>query len=392
MKTFFKSLSIIIILALIFPINTAYAKGKTINANATSVSFKTKDGGDFITGISSAEIKFKLDASSTNVMVSVVNATDNVVYKKTIKKIKKNVIQKIVWNGKKSNGTYAAQGSYKIKIKAGNTITNTSTYLMVYAKNDFAGGTGSKSNPYLVENAEQFSSIEKHNNKYFKQTQDIDFGYNSTDAMFTQDVPFNGQYDGNNKVLSNYISSNALFLYVGSQGLLNNIVVKNGCVNSRSKEGGDGLSLLVYVNYGTLSNSVVDGTVNGNDNCALLVTDNYGSISNCQSNGAVSSNHIAAGLVTCNKDTGKIIDSKSSAHVITTSSWEDACSGGLVGINEGVIISCEASGTLEATCTGWAGDPFVSGVACTNNGIIQNSFYTGTTICNLTSGGSGTIQ
>ncbi len=138
----------------------------------------------------------------------------------------------------------------------------------VVAKNaPFAGGSGTKSDPFLVSTAEQFSNIKSVINPntvgtyttahpyvgYFRQTQDIDFNYTSSPigvlegtAYLLTDYVFHGVYDGGkhttgttpfedksaeNYKLSNYKdvvnAQSAPFPHIGYGGVVMNVDVEN---------------------------------------------------------------------------------------------------------------------------------------------------------------------
>ena len=66
--------------------------------------------------------------------------------------------------------------------------------------NDFAGGSGTKSDPYLIENFEQFMAINsEHRGEAFKLLDDIRF----PETAVTEIIVFSGEFDGNNKKLIN---------------------------------------------------------------------------------------------------------------------------------------------------------------------------------------------
>jgi len=70
------------------------------------------------------------------------------------------------------------------------------------AANTFAGGSGSKSNPYLVSNPRQFDNLRGSSDKCFAQTRDIDFDHSLDTSGIGETggwVPieeFSGSYDG----------------------------------------------------------------------------------------------------------------------------------------------------------------------------------------------------
>ena len=114
----------------------------------------------------------------------------------------------------------------------------------------FAGGSGTKEDPYLIETAEQLNAIRKDSAKYFKLIKDIDlsgwgnwiplggtpaYGGNGDDvnntAQFDADS-FRGQLDGNGHVISGmtikineekpYMQEKSNALYFGLMGYMSN--------------------------------------------------------------------------------------------------------------------------------------------------------------------------
>lgn len=78
-------------------------------------------------------------------------------------------------------------------------------YIQCYANstnNLYDGGNGTKENPYLISNSEQFKNIQYNLNAYYKLTQDIDFTYDTTNSngVFYNDglgwIPIEGRFEG----------------------------------------------------------------------------------------------------------------------------------------------------------------------------------------------------
>lgn len=157
---------------------------------------------------------------------------------------------------------------------------------------------------------------------------------------------FNGVFAGNGHEIANAKitakgSDYGFFRYIGESGEVKNLNVSGDIKPSGSQENIGGL---VGVNYGTVTNCSFEGTVNG-----------------INSVGAV------AGI---NKSTGKIVASTSDATVLATND-----TGGIVGINEGLITGClnrSSINTEELEPTLDLGGVDLSSLNLTQNVINRN--------------------
>ena len=185
------------------------------------------------------------------------------------------------------------------------------------ATTDFAGGDGSKNNPYLIATAEQLAGIKKFlgmNGKgYFRLIKDIDLSgrlwdSSSSDGYFVVHLNF----DGNGKTICGMTTKNGagLFDYAIEKGnVIENLTMKD---------------------------------FHGSTSCAV-VPSNYGTIKNCK---------IQCDTVSTSVFRGEDVILENRA-------------GGIVGTNEGVIENCEVD--VIVFCD------FPSGaVADYNAGIIRN--------------------
>ena len=364
---------------------------KDRNVAATS-TFKVYGGGYFLKGVSSAQATFKLKSYNANkVTVYIKNSTGTTVYTKKYTNLVKNKNYSFIWNGKKSNGSYAPADSYRVVIKIGSK-NSYSPYLAFKTTNDFSGGNGSKAKPFLVTTTTQFKKIIKYPYAYFKQTKDLDFDYTAVSGLFTTDKPFNGVYDGGNKTISNITAKDALFTVLGKSGTIKNLKLKNCSVLGTNKT-----SVFVKTNYGKITNCNINGaiaaTTDKHTYIGLMVYENYGTITNCVTSGQVSSNEIdyghayAGGMVAFNQSEGKILSSVSNvnvtAHSNSDSNYYD-CAGGIAAENSGLINDCEATGTINARTTG--------GITAINKGQIISSYYTGSSTVNIAGENSGIIS
>ena len=217
-------------------------------------------------------------------------------------------------------------------------------------------GTGTESNPFLIENLGNLLWVALSPDqwdKFYLQTTDIDasetseWWYNGNGwlPIGTQDIPFTGYYDGNNYVITNLVINRPTNQYQGFFGWNNGTIVNLGLVNADITDHGSRAGILAGIN-------------------------NLGNIDNCYSTGSIKTNSAdgrIGGLVGWNNS--EISNSWSSADVNSLGSLN----GGLVGSNNGgTVINCYATGNVT-------GSTHVGGLAggVQNSAIIENSFATG---------------
>jgi len=242
----------------------------------------------------------------------------------------------------------------------------------------FAGGKGTKSDPYLIKTAEQLQAMnqytgEAHKNRYFKLSQNIDVGgYSSGKGWIPIGIysAFYGTLDGNGKVVENLIfnrpTDNAAGLFAATSGA----TIKNLRVQIPSTKhliGGMAVGGVVgrATNNTTLSNcSVSGGTVQANDS-------------------SLSSTPTAGGLVGLMEGSGSITNCSVSSKVISYASRgpeglsKIAYSGGLAGMllaQDGniTVTGCYSAFGIYSSCAagglvGYAGE----------NVLIQKSYASG---------------
>lgn len=120
-KSFLKVLALMMALALFvaaLPMGIAEAAASK-DARATSITFKTTTGGDFVAGANKMKITFKLSAASKNVKLSIVDSSEKAVYTKTYKTCKKGKAYTLSWNGKNKKSKYVGEDYYSVVITAG---------------------------------------------------------------------------------------------------------------------------------------------------------------------------------------------------------------------------------------------------------------------------------
>lgn len=219
----------------------------------------------------------------------------------------------------------------------------------------FAGGKGTKSDPYRIANKKQFEAFCKSVNdgshygyygKYIKLTKDIDL--NNTDwtpignmnDMKTHYTMFLGNFDGNNHTISNVKFTSAkddigAGLFGINCGTIQNLKVINANITSTGKNSMAIGGIVGYNMGGTLTNLTLFGnsSVTGNNCVGGIVGGSTGNITNATASSVtvtvIGNNDFSKGLVQC----------------------DIAECGGLIvgGGFGGNIQNCTANGAIKAT-------------------------------------------
>lgn len=206
---------------------------------------------------------------------------------------------------------------YLKKNKPVATKNNSSKYWKDYAATSYAGGSGTKSNPYLISNAAQLAKFAKDyqfgggTGKYFKLTADIDLAGKEwypvgagVNLDITEDSQvdkkryrFYGRFDGAGYTISNMtINSKGDYLGFishGAGGYVKNLNFKNASVNGN---GSLGIVVGRMEMKFNIANCNVDGVVSGSSNYVA------GVVGYCDSNKCVVSNVHCTALVKTEND------------------------------------------------------------------------------------------
>lgn len=291
-----------------------------------------------------------------------------------------------------------------------------------YAAAAFAGGSGTKADPYQIATAEQLALLaadvnsgaggKTHTKEYFKLMDNIDLsahvwtpiGYESWSSGGGSAQSFQGYFDGNGKKITGlYVDeregdgkyknrSAGLFGVIAAIGseepIVQNLTVENGTVfaGDGNATSGDsyGAGLLIGrinpmhgTDYSVIKNCTVSGTVSSTKNAAGLVGDsNYIHFENCTADVKVNGYSTAGGFVG-NTFMSEFTDCIAKGNV-TSEGW---CTGGFAGIlfYETTVKHCAAFGNVEA------GDWRIGGFAgfAQTNVTIANSIATGDVKSNL---------
>lgn len=178
-----------------------------------------------------------------------------------------------------------------------------------FAAADFAGGSGTKADPYQIATAEQLAKLaaevnsgvpgQTHSGEYFKLTAPIDLsgkrwvpiGYGNASAK-----SFSGYFDGNNQVITGlYVDERGNNVCAGLFGVVvavsDETVLKNFCIENAT----------IYAGYGTDASASPDiygaGVLVGELTTMGGSSATFIGVENCQGTGQVDSKMYAGGLI-----------------------------------------------------------------------------------------------
>ena len=237
------------------------------------------------------------------------------------------------------------------------------------AADNFAGGTGTKDDPYQIATAEQLAKLaeevnsgipgQTHSGEYFKLTAPIDLsgkrwvpiGYGNLSSK-----SFSGYFDGNNQVITGlYVDERGKNVCAGLFGVVvaisDETVLKNFCIKNAAIYAGDSTDSNASANPNIYGAGVLAGslTTMGGSSATFI------GVENCQGTGQVDSRMYAGGLI---GDASRAHVSDCSADVTVTGM---CVSGGFIGnAFLGSYKNCTAKGSVSG---GWATGGFAGSVS-----------------------------
>lgn len=250
-------------------------------------------------------------------------------------------------------------------------------------KSQFAGGTGTSANPYLIANVNHLQAVRTAaNNAHFRIINAIDASVTSTwngGSGFNPIGYFNGTIDGDGFAVTG--------LYINRPGQGNtafitqaggNAEIKDIDFQSLSVTGGSYASAVIGVSDGTILNVNVSGSVSGSSYTGGIVGQlNSGAfITDCSFTGSVATSGTNTGGITGYNNSGNISDCSFQGTVNGYSG-----TGGIAGRNEGDITDCNVSGTITGVyedaggIVGWNNGGSLDN--CHSNGSVNGNNYTG---------------
>lgn len=205
--------------------------------------------------------------------------------------------------------------------------SETSQITLSYALYD---GSGTQADPYRVKTAVDFNNIVYNPTACYKLVNDINFGEKALSAICTEQAPFVGTIDGNSyKVIGATITSyNAvvgLVPVIGQTGKVKNLTVDITITSGKTAGG------IAAINYGTIENCVVSGTISPVYNVTSTALN-------------------AAGIAAYNY--GKIDKCINNATINPQNNMNITYAGGIVATNSGNISGCGNNGAVSATYAG----------------------------------------
>lgn len=239
----------------------------------------------------------------------------------------------------------------------------------------FAGGSGTVHDPYLVQTAAHLNAVRQYQSSHFRQIADIDLNvapYNQGAGWQPIGDPyssFSGSYNGSNYTISNlFISS--MWSYQGLFCMLNSAVIDSVNLVNVNVEGEAYIGGLAGSSqYSTIRGCRVSGNVSGSTYVGGLIGSNqYDSqVSFCHTS-AVVAGEIAAGGLLGENSSSNVTYCSSSA--VLQNDLAMMFLGGLIGSNTASTIShCYFSGFINLSYSMKVG------------GLIGSS-ETGTTVTN----------
>lgn len=261
-----------------------------------------------------------------------------------------------------------------------------------FTATDFAGGSGTKDDPYQIATAGQLAKLasevnsgvpeQTHLGEYFKLTAPIDLsgkrwipiGYGNASSK-----AFSGYFDGNNQVITGlYVDERGNNVCAGLFGVVvavsDETVLKNFCIKNAT----------IYAGNSTDANASPDiygaGVLVGSLTTMGGSRATFVGVENCQGTGQVDSKMYAGGLI---GDASRAHVSDCSADVTVTGR---CISGGFIGnVFQGSYKNCTAKGSVSGgwSTGGFAGCVFESDASveiehCASYGNVEaNDWNTG---------------
>ncbi len=240
----------------------------------------------------------------------------------------------------------------------------------------FAGGSGTISDPYTIETPAQFAHM-SGNSAYwsssFELVNDIDLsGYDGQDGNPAYDImaadtdpdspgfqgtAFTGRLNGaGHKITNLHIAADnndytGLIGYIGYGGNITNLEIADAVITNA----GSCCGILAGQSSGSVIGCQISGNAQGYEYIGGLIGySQAGSIENCQGDVQVNGRFSVGGLLGCN-DGGSIYNSKVFAGSHITGETSSNNIGGLVGYNKGELNSSSSRATVTGVNSTYVG-------------------------------------
>ncbi len=354
---------------------------KKVPVNVTDIRAVTSDEGDFICGENVMQITFRQDRTSRNTILYIIGRNGETIHTMRLGVVPARRMYYAFWDGKNDLGVNF-EGEFRLKIVADGYTTRQWHYYRSYAESPFAGGDGTKENPYKVASVEHLKKMADFNGRHFVQVRNLDLRSEIIGNLFDEEHPFSGSYDaksqGVNSRILYYNSDTSLFGVIGTEGELRNVIISDARITGTGQERS---AVLAEVNLGTVTNCVIDQAViysSSATDAGLLAVENSGVIDRCKAHGTVYTYGSMAGGVVYNHQ--RIIQTDveaglnlSAAGGIT--SGEELYVGGIAAVNGSMafIDACESSCSIHGSGTlNTQAKLYMGGIAGKNLGQVRD--------------------
>jgi len=271
-------------------------------------------------------------------------------------------------------------GRTRVVIRAGaasrtDTIFTDTLPVFVFDKTvPFAGGTGTKTDPYKIATPEQFNVMRHHLDAHFVLVNDLNMSsipYIRPMGSYANDLPFTGSFDGGGFTITNLsidVAGHATrggifgYFYPATPGdAIENFTLANSTIELFASTG----AIVGRLEYGTVQNIAVTADITGNNGIAGIVGDARGRsvVQRCWFGGTITAtSNSVAGIVFQLGNSGT-----------TNPPYGDTA----------LVTDCFSTGRLETTGN------FAGGIVGTVGGftVLQNSYSTASLKANNNVGG-----
>lgn len=133
-------------------------------------------------------------------------------------------------------------------------------------------------------------------------------------------LAFEGTFEGNNNCISGVYTTIGLFGYIGKDGTVENLTIKNSTIEGRNVGG------IASENQGTINNCTNEVNITGEFWCGGIAGRNYGIINNCKNYGNIKGDQCIGGIAGSNGgslvgDEGKIYNCLNTGTICNTDNY-----------------------------------------------------------------------
>ncbi|WP_297229763.1 hypothetical protein [uncultured Desulfovibrio sp.] len=260
------------------------------------------------------------------------------------------------------------------------------------APSAFGGGSGTKSDPYLIATEAYLRDIaaapQLYKGKYFLQTADIKLNGDWKpigDAAYYRE--FSGRFDGNGHRITGLTireDSNgcgSLFGFIGYGGEVRNLIVETSPEGVAPLDWDTRVGIIAAFNRGLIENCITRGRVVNASVAGGTTACNDGTVKNCVNHTVIASNGVCS-YFSAGGIAGEISDVLTGTTGLITgctnygSITAESNAGGIVAENIGTVQDCVNHGPVSAK--GSVFGIYAGGVAGTNRTLIARCRNTGT--------------